>query len=87
MLANRLATHIDEMCPKRVLTCPNDGCDVSIPADQFPDHRAVCPCEAIKCGFGGDKCDGTYKRGVGSGDHDREATRTHLNIAMTMINT
>jgi hypothetical protein len=80
-----LVSHVELKCPKCLLACPNDGCALASPADRLPSHRTVCPSETIKCGFGGGKCDGTYKRGVGSGDHDREAAQVHLNIAMGVI--
>jgi hypothetical protein len=79
MLANRFPAHVANTCSKRLLAFPNNGClQASIPADQLTDHRAMCPCETLKCLFGGGRCNGTYKRGVGSGDHDREATQAHL---------
>jgi hypothetical protein len=86
MLANLLPAHVANTCQKRLLACLNNGClQASIPADHLPDHQAVCPCATVKCGFGGGKCDGTYKRGVGSSEHDREAMQTHLDIAMGLI--
>jgi hypothetical protein len=66
--------------------CPNAPCVVSVYRHELAAHAAVCPYETIKCGFGGGKCNGTYKRGVGSSDHDREASQAHLNIAMGLIN-
>jgi hypothetical protein len=69
-----------------MLACPNDGCELAvIPADYLLSHQAVCLFETVKCAFGGGKCNGTYKRGAGSGEHYLEATQAHLNIAMGLI--
>jgi hypothetical protein len=86
MRVSLLPAHVANTCPKRLLACPNNGClQASIPADQLTNHRVMCPCATVKYGFGGGACNGTYKRGVGSSDHDREATQAHLNIAMSRI--
>jgi hypothetical protein len=85
MQAKLLPAHAKNSCLKRSVACPNDGCARAIPADQLPSHRTVCQFQTLKCGFGGGKCNGTYKRGVGSSDHDREASQVHLNIAMGLI--
>jgi hypothetical protein len=85
--AKYLGTHKAKKCPKRLVKCLNDGCDDSIPAAELWMHCTdICPFETLKCDFGGGKCNGSYKRGDGSSDHDREASQAHLNIAMGLIN-
>jgi hypothetical protein len=72
MQANMLPAHIGNTYTKRLVPCPTNGCEqASIPADTLSDHRAICESETLKCGFGGGKCNGAYKRGVGSKEHDR----------------
>jgi hypothetical protein len=86
MHVRELAEHKSSACPARMIVCPNEGCAVSVGYTFLANHRAGCESELLKCGFGGDKCDGVYKRGDGRAAHDKAAMQSHLFVAMAVIN-
>jgi hypothetical protein len=78
--------HAASECPKRVIFCPNDGCEERFAAEAISAHRNESDFELLTCNFAG-ICKYTYTRGDGRDAQDGKSLQTHLNLAMRTIDT
>ena len=76
-------TH-DEICPQKIISCPNDGCFLIMQRQLIKKHLEICEYTLVLCKYKSIGCDAEMKR-KDIAEHEEEKDKVHLHVALDAV--
>ena len=76
-------TH-DEICPQKIIFCPNDGCIQIMQRQLIKKHLEICEYTLVLCKYKSIGCDAEMRR-KDIAKHEEEKDKVHLHVALDAV--